>query len=632
MKRGKRWLNVGALTISLVMVLVSSLWAQGHPKIVDYSKLERYNNLGAQVFWLMKKGKYQEAVKPAEEVLKLAEKIFEKDHDQIETCMNNLAIIYMELGRYAEAEPLFKRVLDIDEKLLGPNHLEVAMILNNLGILYTAQGRYEEAEPLHERALAIREEVFGPDSQPAAQSLGNLARLYNKMGRSEQAEQHYMRALEIYETTLGLSHHRTIWTLNNLAELYKMQGEYAKALPIYQRLVASRESALGSEHIGVANSLIDLAELNEKQGQYNKASPLYKRALAIREKSLGSKNPHVALALNYLAANYTSLGQYEQAESLYQRAFEILERTAHPEVATVLRGKANLYQKTGRAREAKDLLARAKRSGMMNKDGVRFKAMMSSSIENERPVDSRASFSVQDDDRMYVYVYWSELEGDHRVVVKWIMPDQRLFNENIYDSTFGTADWRTWFRQRMFRIMPTGVWAFQLFLDGKLLTTKKFSVTADRGVKTSKDSASLEPQAVSISESSGKSSESSSKELFPAVGEKEGTRFKFVMTSGLDKHDDPIDLLRTFSASNDGRVYIYAYWLDMVGDHRVSVKWIRPDQTLFDEQTWNLTFKTATWRTWDQINTNKYWPAGDWTVEVYIDGRHLATKKVTIEP
>ena len=65
------------------------------------------------------------------------------------------------MGRYAEAEPLYRRSLAIREKQLGRDHPDVATSLNNLAVLYQAMGRYAEAEPLYRRSLEIREKQLG---------------------------------------------------------------------------------------------------------------------------------------------------------------------------------------------------------------------------------------------------------------------------------------------------------------------------------------------------------------------------------------------------------------------------------------------------------------------------------------
>ena len=115
---------------------------------------------------------------------------------------------------------------------------------------------------------------------------------------------------------------------------------------------------------------------------------------------------------------------------------------------------------------------------LIEKEGIKFKVIMASGIDKENdPLDFREKFSAQKDNKMYVFVYWPGLVGDHNVTVKWIMPNKQLFNINIYDTTFKTPDWRTWHFQKIFSNMPKGQWFFELYLDGQLLSTKNFSVT-----------------------------------------------------------------------------------------------------------------------------------------------------------
>jgi tetratricopeptide (TPR) repeat protein len=46
-----------------------------------------------------------------------------------------------------DAEPLHRRAIEIDEKILGKEHPDVATRYNNLAVLLQDQGRYDEAEP-----------------------------------------------------------------------------------------------------------------------------------------------------------------------------------------------------------------------------------------------------------------------------------------------------------------------------------------------------------------------------------------------------------------------------------------------------------------------------------------------------
>src|SRR5262245_42366906 len=81
-------------------------------------------------------------------------------------------------GRYSDAVTIAQRILALRERALGRNHPDVATSLNNLALLYSSRGRYAEAEPLFQRALAIREKALGRDHPDGVIPLNNLAELY----------------------------------------------------------------------------------------------------------------------------------------------------------------------------------------------------------------------------------------------------------------------------------------------------------------------------------------------------------------------------------------------------------------------------------------------------------------------
>jgi len=273
-----RWINVGALTVILVMVWASPLWAPYHR--FDYSQWDRVSNLNTKVIELMKKGKYQEAVEPAEKVLRLTKQIYldDPDHDNVEVMKQNLAFIYMGLGRYDEAEHLFKQILETDEALVGPNDPEVARSLINLARLYNKMGRDDEAESMRNRALAIYTKVFGPNHpKVAALRVGKAATPFNKgvdyanKGQYDSAIASYKEAIRL-KPDYAKAHHNFGWA-------YYKNGQYANAESLHNRALAIREKALGPDHPDVARSLDGLAEFYMARDQYAKAGLLFKRAL-----------------------------------------------------------------------------------------------------------------------------------------------------------------------------------------------------------------------------------------------------------------------------------------------------------------------------------------------------------------
>ncbi len=324
--------------------------------------LAQWQQLNNQVFELYHQGKFSEAVTLAEQALTLAESLYQGDHPDVASSLNNLAGLYQSHGRLSEAEPLYDRALGMYERLFDGDHPDVASSLNNLALLYYSQGRLSEAEPLYDRALGMYERLFDGDHPDVASSLNNLALLYYSQGRLSEAEPLYDRALGMYERLFDGDHPDVASSLNNLAGLYYSQGRLSEAEPLYDRALAMRQRLFNGDHPDVAQSLNNLAFLYQSQGRFSEAEPLYKGALEMRERLFKGDHPDVASSLNNLAALYNSQGRLTEAEPLYKGALEMRERLFkddHPDIASSLNNLASLYQDQGRYTAAEPLYNRA---------------------------------------------------------------------------------------------------------------------------------------------------------------------------------------------------------------------------------------------------------------------------------
>ena len=74
--------------------------------------------------------------------------------------------------------PLCKQALEDLEKASGREHPDVATMLNILALVYRDQQKFKEAGVLLTEALHIRERTLGPDHPAVAATLNNLAVLY----------------------------------------------------------------------------------------------------------------------------------------------------------------------------------------------------------------------------------------------------------------------------------------------------------------------------------------------------------------------------------------------------------------------------------------------------------------------
>jgi len=77
-----------------------------------------------------------------EEALRITRKNLGKEHIQVATSLNNLALVLKNLENYQKAKKLLKEALLITKNNLGEEHIQVATSLNNLALIEYALGNY----------------------------------------------------------------------------------------------------------------------------------------------------------------------------------------------------------------------------------------------------------------------------------------------------------------------------------------------------------------------------------------------------------------------------------------------------------------------------------------------------------
>jgi tetratricopeptide (TPR) repeat protein len=295
--------------------------------------------------------------------LEISETSLGREHPDVATNLNSLALLDVMQGRYSDAESLYQRSLQIREKALGSEHPLVSTSLNNLASLYEDQGRYSDAEPLYRRSLAIREKTVGPEDPKVGTILNNLALLLDDQERYSEAESLHQRALKIAEKSLGSDHPEFGAALHNLAALYYTQGRFSEALPLFERTLKIWEKVFGTEDLNVAMCLNNLGKTHDALQRYPEAEPLFQRALKIREKALGPDHPDVTTNLNNLAMLYHKQKKLDTAESFAKRALAAAEKSfgaCHAGTSIMLENYAAVLIDLGRAEEAQPLLDRVK--------------------------------------------------------------------------------------------------------------------------------------------------------------------------------------------------------------------------------------------------------------------------------
>lgn len=274
---------------------------------------------------LSQKGRYREAEPILLEAIDVLEHGFDRDHPEVATALNNLAVCYKYLARFPEAGALYQRALTILEGALGPNHPEVASIYHNLGGLEHAAGNWARGEPFARKSVRIRRRALGPSHPDVAADLTALAALLDRQKKYAEAERLYRRALVIVERALGPDHHQVAVNLNNLGAIYQSLGRAVEAEAMYRRALRIETTCLGAGHPKVGFATNNLAVLLSAE-RPAEAAVLFRRALTIFRRTLGRTHPNVGVCLENYAAVLCALGRGREAAAVAQRAARILAK------------------------------------------------------------------------------------------------------------------------------------------------------------------------------------------------------------------------------------------------------------------------------------------------------------------
>ncbi|MFT3790089.1 MAG: serine/threonine-protein kinase [Rudaea sp.] len=205
-------------------------------------------------------GRYDEALRDANEALRLKESligVLPRDHA---INLSNIGNALDGLGRYDEAYAAYLRALREFEAIAPPPELDIAILLNNLAYLQDEMGRHDEAVKSQERAIALNRKVLGVD-QGLTIKLGNLARQYSRLGRHDEAKAAMAEALQLAPQTFD-AHDQKLGTVHATAAAVALaRGDAREAVAQAQAALAiyARASALEPGRREKAQATLDAA-------------------------------------------------------------------------------------------------------------------------------------------------------------------------------------------------------------------------------------------------------------------------------------------------------------------------------------------------------------------------------------
>ena len=276
-----------------------------------------------------------EALKLADEVVRLRPKVSGPEHGDTILGMIRLAAAKMIVGRVDEAISLqLEAIAAPGRKVNGPEHSNTLSALSNLAQFYSAAGRREEALKLQEEVLALRRKMAGPEHLETIGTMHNLASIYEKVGRRDEALKLREEVLAHFRKRLGPEHPNTLLAQQFLATSYDQVDRLADALKIREEVLTLRRKVMGPEDTATITAMNDLAASYYNAGRLNEAIGIQDEVLRLFRKLNGPEHPNTLMAINNLSVSYSEAGRGVESLKLREELLPLKRKVlgpGHPE-------------------------------------------------------------------------------------------------------------------------------------------------------------------------------------------------------------------------------------------------------------------------------------------------------------
>jgi CHAT domain-containing protein len=296
---------------------------------------------------LYRKGRYQEALAPAERALRAA-----RGGLEIMQANETLAGIRLLLG---DRQGALRAAQDAEGAALLVGGVKVRIKLARLvaqtGDLARAAALLDELEPLTESDRDARAELL--------EARGDLAL---QLGSPSRAVLELEDARAMHVEIYGDDSASTAAVVQLLGDAHRHARDFPAASEAYREALRVRREQLGETHPDTARTQNAIGVLHADFEDWAAADAAFASALEVLGQTLGPQHPEtLKVRLNRVRAAWGRT-QSDANATQYAAAVEALGKTlgeAHPETAAALRNLARVEAERGRLKRAQALLERA---------------------------------------------------------------------------------------------------------------------------------------------------------------------------------------------------------------------------------------------------------------------------------
>ena len=262
--------------------------------------------------------------------------------------------MFMSGNHYYLAEQNFKEAQKTYEGYEKTTSNNYSQTLCDLGLLYQSRGMFSKATPYNEKALEIRK--VGENKGMLIVSINNCAVLKKEIGKYTEAEAQFKEALEVAKTLHDSLAKALVY--NNLAMCYLDMNNLKNAESNMLLSLIEAKKVLKESESNFIKLQINLANIYKFEKKYAESEAIYLKAIEVKEKKLGA-HPDLAHLKKGLAQLYMEMGKTEKVEELLTSAYSINKRKLgekNPATLSVQQELANFYRFTNNTSKALELI------------------------------------------------------------------------------------------------------------------------------------------------------------------------------------------------------------------------------------------------------------------------------------
>ncbi|KAA6415096.1 MAG: hypothetical protein FRX48_01848 [Lasallia pustulata] len=306
-------------------------------------------------------GKFDAAVKLAQEARKESKKTFGEDDDLTLAATERLVQALENRGDYSEATKLAKAYTETRRKKLGNRHPDVIGSLYKVASLLKIQGKYHDAEQYARQIIQSRsiDLVLGPEHPKTLKACYRLASTLSGQGRYREADEEFRKAIRSQKKAIGDEHYDTIISIFWFARNLHLMRQLREAESLLRKLSEQGQNFLGTNHpetwLVIGSLTAVLQDLSQKTNPptttyLTESKKLNEQLLQSRTEHLPPNHPDLIASMSALATDDRLLHNLDEAATREDEAWKLAKSSLgrdHPVSMQSAFNKALIYQAQG---------------------------------------------------------------------------------------------------------------------------------------------------------------------------------------------------------------------------------------------------------------------------------------------